>query len=511
MASTRPTRHLEIETKLEIGPDVALDGLADDGRLRAAGLATVSDPVVYELDATYWDTDALQLLGAKLTLRRRTGGTDAGWHLKLPALAGARAEIGVPLEDSPSDEVPAALAYLIAGASRGLTLRPVARVRNHRTVRRLADVRGTELVEVADDRVTATAIDPSGAESPPATWRELEAELLAGDRDHLAATVGALTKRGATPASSASKLARALAETGALPEPVAVRKPRSAGAAVLGALRALVAALISSDLALREDTPTSLHEARATARRIRSVLAVYRDLFDQAVVEELREPFGEFSRVLGVARDLQVTHERLEPQLLEEPAEYASAARTRLDQVFADRESAARAEVLAALADPAYPAMLLRLDEFIAAPPRSARADRSATDELPLLIGRAWKRLRLLADAALADPDNLEAVHLVRRRAKSLRYAVEASIGVLGEPAVLFAAAVEEIQEVLGEFQDATVCAALLAELALDPGTDGTAGFVFGRLHAFEQATAHGCLDDFTDAWQRVQDGAVLP
>ena len=36
------------------------------------------------LEAVYYDTPNLRLLAEGVTLRRRTGGEDAGWHLKLP-------------------------------------------------------------------------------------------------------------------------------------------------------------------------------------------------------------------------------------------------------------------------------------------------------------------------------------------------------------------------------------------------------------------------------------------
>ena len=65
-------------------------------------------------------------------------------------------------------------------------------------------------------------------------------------------------------------------------------------------------------------------------------------------------------------------------------------------------------------------------------------------------------------------------------------------------------------QEVLGEHQDSLSAAAWLADLALRPDTGGIAGFVFGRLHAFEQAVAGGTLDDFSDAWDRVEDGELV-
>jgi CHAD domain-containing protein len=91
-----------------------------------------------------------------------------------------------------------------------------------------------------------------------------------------------------------------------------------------------------------------------------------------------------------------------------------------------------------------------------------------------------------------------------------MRYATEAAVGPLGSDAVVFASALEEIQETLGEFTDARIAAAFLAEFALEDATDGVSGFTFGRLHAFEQAMAHGAFDEFSDAWDRVEDGDLV-
>ena len=61
---------------------------------------------------------------------------------------------------------------------------------------------------MADDHVTATPL--LGGAAKPSQWRELEAEIIDGNRDQLAATVDVLMSAGASKASSASKLARAL-------------------------------------------------------------------------------------------------------------------------------------------------------------------------------------------------------------------------------------------------------------------------------------------------------------
>src|SRR4051812_49755983 len=158
--------HLEVETKYDVDeafvvPDVA--GLA--------GVASVDAPVEHQLEAVYFDTADLRLLRSRVTLRRRTGGPDAGWHLKLPAGV-ARREVHAPL-DRASSEPPEAVIAPVTGILRSARTAPVATVRTRRMVTSLLDADGHVLVEVADDTVTATAF--AGGAGRPAevhTWRE---------------------------------------------------------------------------------------------------------------------------------------------------------------------------------------------------------------------------------------------------------------------------------------------------------------------------------------------------
>ena len=87
----------EIERKYDASPagTAALDAV--ESMIGVPGVAAVTrqDPEI--LDAVYYDTADLRLIRAGVTLRRRTGGDDAGWHLKLPVGAGTRDEIRIPL------------------------------------------------------------------------------------------------------------------------------------------------------------------------------------------------------------------------------------------------------------------------------------------------------------------------------------------------------------------------------------------------------------------------------
>ncbi len=516
------TRQAEIETKLEIDPTLALPSLAERRRLTAVGVVAVAEPRTHHLDATYYDTAGLDLLGAKLTLRRRTGGDDAGWHLKLPAADGARTEVRLPLTAGDEGEVPAELAGLVRGAARGRDLVPVARLVNDRTVRHLLDDSGTTLIEVADDRVTATPLlvpaspddasaDPSSGDPPqptPSQWRELEAEIVDGTREQLAATVQVLIAAGASRASSASKLARAIG----LP-PITPRRSKSAGAAMISAVGRQRDLLISTDRSLRDATvPTDsvVDDARAILRRLSAALTVYRQLFDGDAAAALSSELEAAGEVVTQVVDLLGIRERLMAQLVDEPAEYTPGAQQRLREAFTARLEAANGELENLLDGDRYLQLLRDLDDLVSRPPLSRRGHRQATVELPEMINERWEALRQQADEALTDPDHAPAVHEVRASATTLRYAAEAAIAALGPDAAVVASALEEIQEALEEYQNARSAAALLTDLASDSATDGLTGFTFGRLHAFEQAMAHGALEEFSDVWDRVEDGELI-
>ncbi len=525
----RPTRTVEIETKLELTAERALPDLAGRKRLAAVGLTGVTEPVVHDLDATYYDTDALDLLRSRMTLRRRTGGADAGWHLKLPAdadgetsaapggAAKARPEVGLPLSAGEDGVVPDELLRLTLGAARGRPLRPVARLRNSRTIRHLLAADGNPAVEVADDQVTADTLNGPIANRRSSRWRELEVELKGGTRDQLAAVVGVLEQAGATPASSASKLARALDVPSGPAAARNGRAPRTAGAVVAGAVTRLRDQLLAADRRLREGDAVAVHGARSAVSRLEAVVAVLGSVLDLTPedAETIATGTRDLRRALGDVRDLDVIRARLVGQLVDEPENLARVAGVGLRAGLDRRESRARDQLADVLVDGGYFALLQALDRAAVAPGVSRPATRPAPGVLRGLLSTQWDRVVRRADIALDDPENPVALHRARKAAKRLRFAVEAVAAALGLDAVVFAAALEEVQETLGEHRDAVLATELLADLAADETTDGLVGFAYGRLHAFEQAIAAGAVDEFADAWSRLIDGdlplAVAP
>jgi inorganic triphosphatase YgiF len=198
-------KHLETEQKYDAAADFVLPDLNGlDGRAKATGRHR------YFLSATYFDTEDLDLIKNRVTLRRRVGGPDEGWHLKLPVRKDTRQEVRLPLSAGEAGTVPAQLAAQVEDITAGRPLHPIAILDTERTVVTLTGQADEPLAEVADDLVTARRLDEPGAE--PMTWREIEVEAAEGAEvaGLLEAAGQALREAGARRSVSASKLGRLL-------------------------------------------------------------------------------------------------------------------------------------------------------------------------------------------------------------------------------------------------------------------------------------------------------------
>ncbi|WP_446046721.1 CYTH and CHAD domain-containing protein, partial [Streptomyces olivaceus] len=360
----------ETERKYEPSSSGA-GGLPD---LTGAGPVAESVPAgADELDAVYNDTADLRLAAASVTLRRRTGGADAGWHLKLPLGGDTREELRAGL----SDDVPEELRALVLSRTRGAELLPVVRIRSDRAVRHLRDAEGGLLAEVSLDEVRAESLLAGGGH---AEWRELEVELADGVHASLLDTVEKrLRKKGVVRAGSPSKLARALRETGAAvaPVPPSGVVAGSPGSYVLAYLREQVGRLVALDPAVRRELPDAVHQMRVTCRRLRGCLRSYRSVLDRRVTDPVRVELRWLAGELGVARDQEVLGERIGAALAELPEELVLgpvAARLRVWEVSRDAGALARAHE--ALTTTRHLRLLDALDALVRQPPLRAGARR---------------------------------------------------------------------------------------------------------------------------------------
>jgi inorganic triphosphatase YgiF len=189
----------EQEDKFEVDSDWVMPQLAellpDGGRL---------DHEVRKLDNTYFDTPGAGLRVFGITLRRRVGGSETGWQLKVPS-GTARTELQ---SGSRAKTLPRALAKSVEGLLAGENLDPVASIVTTRTAYQLRNADGELVLEVADDKVKS---GPPDGKSMLHSWREVEVELgPAGKKKDLKRARKLLQSAAASPSTSRTKLDRAL-------------------------------------------------------------------------------------------------------------------------------------------------------------------------------------------------------------------------------------------------------------------------------------------------------------
>ena len=385
---------LEVELKYDLNAGASVPDLTTLDVVHS-----VSGPVVEHLDATYYDTEALDLASNKITLRRRAGGHDEGWHLKRPAPANSngRRELHAPL-DSVTDAstetqtdhfaavVPQALADQVGVHVRGRRLIPIATIATVRHITELRDEDDNVLAVLCDDNVTAQSLLPGGHAQ---SWNEWELELVNGNEKLLKKADKLLRANGARTASSASKLARTIGPTPTGKAHTIGKKP-SALELVISELAEHRDHLIAQDPLVRENAPDAVHQMRVATRRARSVLQSFPHVLSADTAEHLGGELKHLAAVLGEARDAEVQLERNEHLLEGEKASESIVTALIDDQ----RETHRIALELAIdfLRSKRYFQLLEELDRTIAEPEAGQDAELIAADALDHAVKRSAKR-----------------------------------------------------------------------------------------------------------------------
>lgn len=503
---TAATTHREVERKLRVADDFTLPDLAASGII-----AHLRMQPAHVMTAAYHDTPSLALFRWGTTLRRREGGADEGWHLKLPvpgADTGARDELRLPLSAGGVGVVPATLADIVSPLTRGERLEPQVSVRTLRTPATLVDADGTARLELCDDRVTAHDADGH----PVGAFREIEVELLDADdpRAHalLEHVVAALVAAGARP-GSLSKAAQAMGPRASGPADVPEIPLPSDGAFAADVVRSAMATharqFLLSDVAVRRDLPDAVHHMRVAARRLRSVLRTFGPLLEPEWASMLRTELGWIASELGAIRDTEVLMDRLDEDadLLGEPD--AAVARAAIDARLQARIAAGRSGALAALRSDRHEWLVEDLVAAVHAPRLLDDAYRPAEDVLPELLHRAWRSLaRAVRDLRIDGP--ADAWHAARIKAKRARYSVDAVTELMGPRTQRLADALADVTEILGEHQDACVAQEFVRALAA--GASGNEAFALGRLHDVESEREMLARLAFLELWPEVRRAA---
>ena len=449
---------VEVEEKFILGDEGALPDLSQVAPL---GPTTVSN-----LNALYFDTPELQLQALGVALRRRSGGADAGWHLKMKSEAdGEKIEVHAPIAGA---RPPMSLRSVLPESVQMSPLLPVARLETHRVETPLLSSRGGVLATLCDDEVRAdTSPEAASGERdrPLVTWREVEVELETADRRVLAHLSKVLLGSGLVAAPYGSKISRALEKW---PRPVwNEQKTLTNTVAVQDYVNRQVGVIQALEDGVRDGDEDAVHRSRVAARRLRSTLATFSVLFPQSFRAHLITELRWYGRVLSNLRDTQVLKERLS---LESEGGITGQG---VDVVFnwLDEDEAVAVEVAREeLASPRFE-LLHDLLVLLVDPRRRKAGPAMPGDLVEVLLGTGWARpigrtcsrmLRVLEEGD--NPDLLAQGmqwHTVRKAAKSVRYAYEALLGEDAQRTSVW----RQVTSTLGDLQDSVFAINTLGSL----------------------------------------------
>jgi CHAD domain-containing protein len=432
--------------------------------------------------STYYDTETLRLARHGITFRHRMEDGTGLWQLKLPR-GDARAELEEP---GPPARPPREFLDLLVAHLRGTELTRVARLRTRRQSVR------ADGAEIVDDSVAVL-----DGQRVTGRFRELEVELLDGGEEALRRLEKALRKAGAETGDDTPKLYRAL-DLAYPPEQEELPDDAAPADVLRAALREQSVRLLAHDPGTRLGAdPEDLHQMRVATRRARAYLRAARPLLVPEWTQALRDELDWLGSELGAARDLDVLLEHVREEVAElgDEGEQLAGLVSALER---DHE-AARSAAVAVLSDARYFALLDRLEGI--EPELAPDADSTFGD----LWWKEFKRTRKKAFDDLGSNASDEELHKARIRVKRARYAAELAEHELGKPGKKFVDAAKDLQDVLGEHQDAAVAEERIAAWAeQEPASAEPAE----RLLERERDRRKQAREDWPAAWKKLHKRA---
>jgi CHAD domain-containing protein len=283
---------------------------------------------------------------------------------------------------------------------------------------------------------------------------------------------------------------------------------------VRAGLLANVALLVRHEpVAIEDQDPEGVHQARVGIRRTRSNLRTFRDVLEPSWREPLDAELKRQAALLGHVRDADVLGMRLRRAIEDLPARDQLPAMALLDRLAGQR-AVAFADLHAELTSPAHADFISRLVATVGQPVFAdsvdtgpgALIDRPAIDVVGSLVAKPWRKLRK-AVRRLPPPGEVthEELHEVRIKAKRARYACDAVKPVIGKPAKKLASNLGDLQDVLGDLHDTAVAEDWLRAAAGDVRVVRAAAVTAGLLVARERADGDALEAEWPGAWKAVR------
>jgi CHAD domain-containing protein len=237
-----------------------------------------------------------------------------------------------------------------------------------------------------------------------------------------------------------------------------------------------------------------VHPTRVAVRRLRSTIRVFGDLFDVARAGALEDELVWWAGVLGVVRDLDILEKRLEKAVGELPTELVvGPVSSALAREIGARRRAGWEDIEVTLDSDRFHALLGTAHSWRADVPFTPLADQPAKAVKGYVKKANKKVVKRLAAAVKAyaadDPAAPELAHGARKAGKRHRYSVELAEPVWGKKASKIVSQRKDLQDVLGNHQDAVVSKAFLRDFGIPVGARRDHnGFTYGILFAQQEA-----------------------
>uniref|UniRef100_A0A2A3JW13 Metal-binding protein n=1 Tax=Alloyangia mangrovi TaxID=1779329 RepID=A0A2A3JW13_9RHOB len=210
---------------------------------------------------------------------------------------------------------------------------------------------------------------------------------------------------------------------------------------------------------IADDDTEFLHDYRIALRKIRSVLSLFRDVYDPELTAELKARFSALMTSTGRLRDLDV-------YLLERGGFYAMVPASlhggldRMFALFAEERTEEHQSLAAHLRSAAYRKEIKALSKLFDKRKKLARGARADLPAYPFACKLIWKRYRRICAIAEAidegTPDH--EVHELRIHCKKLRYLMEFFAPLFpGKPFKQIIKPLKKLQDNLGLFNDYSV------------------------------------------------------
>ncbi len=474
----------EIEAKFVI-PDGSVSRRLKRLR-RLAGFRLGERKVLRVLD-TYLDTKDRLLMSAGMACRVRRQDDGQVWLTlkEMGAAKGAvhrREELELLL---PADESGSRGMFAARGWPEGPVRTRVLQVVGRKRLIRLATVRQRRTIRpVAQDgnTVALLSLDNVQVRAGGAVERfaEVEVELTGrGGNGGLNRLASCLEREWGLRPETRSKLERAVALVDARPKAPVSRKglgidpAASMAEAARRILRKQLNRMVAHERGARDGRDIEeLHDMRVAVRRMRAALRVFRRYLDTTAYKPFRKALRRTGRTLGMVRDLDVFREKAQRYLDGLPDE----RRSELDPLLAAWQTAhagARKGMLDLLDTKSHAQFKKEFARFLAtpgagAPPAPPEGDaplpHRVREAVPLLVVGSYAAVRAYEGRVEGADPPLPRLHQLRIAAKGLRYTLEFFREILPTEVEALIDRIKEVQEHLGNLQDAVVTCGVLRD-----------------------------------------------